>query len=42
MDGVSTDLLLGVCLLYVAALFGVAFWADRRMRRGRGRGRARR
>jgi len=33
VDGVSTDLLLGVCLLYVAALFGVAFWADRRMRR---------
>ena len=33
MRTLSVDLLLGVCLLYVAVLFGVAFWADRRMRR---------
>ncbi len=30
----STDLLLGVCLGYVAALFGLAFWVDRRARQG--------
>ncbi len=30
----STDLLLGVCLGYVALLFGLAFWVDRRARLG--------
>jgi Na+/proline symporter/nitrogen-specific signal transduction histidine kinase len=29
----SVDLLLAACIAYVALLFGVAFWADRRMRR---------
>ena len=29
----SANLLLGACLAYVASLFLVAFWADRRSRR---------
>jgi len=32
---IGFDLLLEVCLAYVAILFGVAFWAERRARRGR-------
>ncbi|SET52860.1 sensor histidine kinase [Oceanicella actignis] len=33
----SADLVLGVALGYVAVLFAVAFWGDRRTRAGRGR-----
>ena len=29
------DILLAVCIGYVAFLFGVAFWAERRARRGK-------
>ena len=31
----SVDLLLGVCLAYVVALFAIAFFVDRQARQGR-------